>query len=140
MVTPKFALSLYASVIAFSLLTGCSSSDYRDRVKSGRMKHDFLYWSGLRDYSKLEAAANAFLEGTNECLLDVRDRGLQYEKSANCAALKPLADAYLEAGGDAPEGQEPSIIYAEGQMALKYTWTARSVSALGGGMQSVWVW
>jgi len=122
------------------ILGGCSSSDYNERVKHGRFKHDFRYWTGLGNYEKLEAAADTYLEGTNECLLDVRDRGITYEISANCALLEKLAAAYLSAGGNAPNGEEPSVIYARGQEALMYTWMARAVSALGGGHQNVWVW
>lgn len=126
--------------LAIAVFGGCSSSDYKESERSGRFKHDFLYWTGLGNYQKLEAAADVFLEGTNECILDVRDRGITYEKSANCALLEKLADAYLSAGGDAPRGEEPSVIYARGQEAIKYMWMARAVSALGGGHHTLWVW
>ena len=131
---------LILSVLTAAFLLSSCSSTYEEKVRSGRMKHDFLYWSGLGDYSKLEATANAFLNGTNECILDVRDRGLKYQNSINCAMLEKLSLAYLDAGGDAREGGEPSVIYATAQSALKYTWMARAISELGGGMQNVWIW
>jgi hypothetical protein len=94
----------------------------------------------LKDYSKLEAAADAFLEGTNECIYDVRDRGITYRDSRYCALLEKLSESYLAAGGDNPDGGEPSIIYAKGQRALKFVWMARAISELGGGHQNAWIW
>ena len=136
----RFLKLVVLIVVTAIALAGCGSSTYDEQVRSARRKHDIRYWTGIGDYSKLEAAADAFLEGTNECILDVRDRGITYERSANCAALATLSKAYIAAGGDAPRGEEPSVIHAKAQDALKYVWMARAISALGGGMQNAWVW
>lgn len=134
--SPTFLLS---SLTLSLLVSGCDSSS--NSGYEGRQRRTDLYYAiGLGDYSKLEAAAAAFLNGTNECILDVRDRRLTYKSSMNCAALATHSLAYLNAGGDDTKGNEPTPIRLKGQEALKYVWMARAISELGGGMQNAWIW
>lgn len=118
-------------------LAGCgAASDYSVRQR----QTDLSFALGISKHAKLDAAASAFLDGTEECILDVRDRGITYEDSRNCAALQTLSMAYMAAGGDDPSGHEPTQIRLKGQKALKYVWMARAISELGGGMQNAWIW
>lgn len=129
----------FAVLASIAGATGCgirSGTDYEGQQR----RTDLRYALGIGDYAKLEAAASAFLNGTNECILDVRDRGLTYRDSGHCAALESLSAAYLAAGGDDTKGNEPTPIKLKGQKALKYVWMARAISELGGGMQDAWIW
>ena len=120
-------------------LSGCGGSSVAEYQWDQRLT-DIRYALGIGSYAKLETAAAEFLDGTNECILDVRDRGLTYEKSRNCRALEALSAGYLATGGNDPGGGEPTPIRLKGQEALKYVWMARAISELGGGMQNIWIW
>jgi len=117
---------VFATILSASFLTGCDS----------KTAVDWKYVFGVGNHASLEATVTAFSKGADECLLDVRDRGLRYEASRNCAALKTLSLAYIEAGGTSPS--EPSRIEAKGQSALAVAWSARAASCLGGGMNFLW--
>ena len=126
--------------LTFSIfVSGCDGS-LNSGYEGKQRRTDIQYAIGLGNYSKVEAAASAFLSGTNECILDVRNRRITYKNSKNCAALAKLSLAYLDAGGDDTHGNEPTPIRLMGQEALKYVWMARAISELGGGMQSAWIW
>jgi len=118
--------SMVALFLASTMLSGCDS----------RKTTDMKYLLGLGDYSKLEAAVDAFSNGTGECLLDVRDRGLKFESSPNCTALSVLSKSYLAAGGQKED--EPSPLSAKANYARSVAMSARAVSCVGGGFQIFW--
>lgn len=111
------------------ILTGCGSQN-ENKVA------DSKYLLGIGNYKNLEFAVKSFSDGVDECLLDVRDRGLKWEQSRNCAALGALSKAYINAGGQTPG--EPSYLKAQVSDALSRAWSAKAASCLGGGMQSLW--
>lgn len=117
---------IFATILSVVFLTGCDTKT----VVDGK------YLLGIGDHARLETAVTVFSKGADECLLDVRDRGLRYEASRNCAALKSLSLAYIDAGGTSPS--EPSRIEVKGQSALAVAWSARAASCLGGGMNFLW--
>ena len=117
---------VFATILSAVFLTGCDTKPVAD----GK------YLLGVGNHTRLEAAVKVFAKGADECLLDVRDRGLRYETSRNCASLKAFSLAYIEAGGTSPS--EPSRIEAKGQSALAVAWSARAASCLGGGMNFLW--
>lgn len=83
----------------------------------------------------LEIAAKAFSDAADECLLDVRDRGVRYERSPNCASLSALATRVIDAGGDLEAAPCKYKLMVES--AKSVAWSARASSALGGGMQTL---
>lgn len=122
----KLMVLLWTMVI----LTGCGS-------QNGKKIADTKYLLGIGDYKNLEFAIKSFSDGVDECLLDVRDRGLTWEQSRNCAALGALSKAYITAGGQTPS--EPSFLKAQASNTLSRAWSAKAASCLGGvGMQSLW--
>lgn len=83
----------------------------------------------------LRSAAEALSSAADECLLDVRDRRLTFERSPNCSSLSPLATTYINAGGFR---HEPADIALVAERARRTAWTARAVSLAGGTMLSFW--
>ena len=117
---------LFVSVV---MVTGCGPQKEKKLI-------DAKYLMGIGDYHLLEQRVKAFADGADECLLDVRDRGLKWSESENCRGLGTLSKAYLEVGGDSVN--EPSYIQAKGKSALATSWSARACESLGGGMQFLW--
>jgi hypothetical protein len=118
--------SMVAIFLASTMLSGCDS----------RKTTDMKYLFNLGDYSKLEAAVDAFSSRAGECLLDVRDRGQKFESSPNCAALSVLSKSYLAAGGQ--KHDEPSPLNAKANYARSVAMSAKAVSCVGGGFQIFW--
>jgi hypothetical protein len=121
------------------LVVGCGSSPTNPHGGAQRLT-DIRYAIGIGNFANLDMAASAFLNATDQCIYDVRDRGLKYEKSGSCAALQALSAAYIAAGGQKHDGSEPTPIQLKAEQALKYAWMARAITGLGGGMQTLWVW
>jgi hypothetical protein len=85
---------------------------------------------------RLELTANALSKSADECLLDVRDRGLKYETSSHCTSLKTLSMQHTEAGGFRSETPAKyALIAAE---ARATAWAARAVSASGNPAINIW--
>jgi hypothetical protein len=118
--------SFVAILPASTMLSGCDS----------RKTTDLKYLLSLGDYSKLEAAIDAFSSRADECLLDVRDRGLKFKSSPNCAALSMLSKSYLAAGGQ--KHDEPSPLRAKANSAQSVAMSAVAVSCVGKGFQIFW--
>lgn len=94
-----------------------------------------LYACGV-DTGRLELTAKALAKAADECLLDVRDRKLTYEKSSSCSSLRTLSMQHTEAGGfrsDTPA--KHALVAAE---AHATAWAARAVSASGNPAISIW--
>lgn len=94
-----------------------------------------LYACGSND-GRLELTTKALSKAADECLLDVRDRKLEYETSPNCNSLRTLSMQHTEAGGfrsDTPTRY--ALMAAE---ARATAWTARAVSASGNPAISIW--
>lgn len=123
------AIFYFLVLITVLMFAGCGTQDRKKIV-------DAKYILGIGDYKNLEFAVKTFSAGVDECLLDVRDRGLTWEQSRNCLALGVLSKAYINAGGQTPD--EPSYINALGNDAVSRAWAAKAGSCLGGGMQFLW--
>jgi hypothetical protein len=95
-------------------LAGCSSLTAKNPIKEAK-------------------TLNAMAE---KCLLDVRDRNLEYETSSNCKALGKLSQSYINAGGQLPD--EPVETQLVAEQAAKMAWTAQAVSATGDPTISLW--
>ena len=78
----------------------------------------------------------ALERGAEECLIDVRDNGLKYEKSPNCSGLKSLFNAYVRAGGMMPNEPTQSVLIAE--QARTTAWNALAMSVSGDRTISIW--
>lgn len=84
-----------------------------------------------------QTMAVAALERTAEqCLSDVRDRGVRYEASQSCTALGALSQAYIEAGGF--QDGSPPTTELQYERARKTAWMARAISEAGGRPLSIW--
>jgi hypothetical protein len=86
---------------------------------------------------RLKTTAEALAKGAEECLYDVRDRQLTYEKSPNCSALGALADQYIAAGGfrdDHYKNRSHAFIAESARMTA---WMARATSGAGRPL-SIW--
>jgi hypothetical protein len=75
-------------------------------------------------------------KGAEECLIDVRDKGLKYERSSNCVGLKGLFNAYARAGGMMPDEPTQSVLIAE--QARTTAWNALAISASSDPTISIW--
>lgn len=85
---------------------------------------------------ELNAAGKAILDASEQCLYDVRDKGMRYDAAPNCLALGPLSLAYLRAGGGDPDTPpEVEIMYVQ---ARAHAWTARAIDASGSAAVRIW--
>lgn len=82
------------------------------------------------------AEAKALNAKAEQCLLDVRDKSISYEKSPNCNALGTLSKTYIDAGGQLPSEPVETKLVAE--QAVKMAWNAQAVSATGNPTISLW--
>lgn len=71
-------------------------------------------------------ASKAWLDSTNECVLDTRDRNIMYENSSNCQRSIALMHMYL----DTYTGfRNPDLIAENNANAAKsYLWMAMALS------------
>lgn len=92
--------------------------------------------SGCADHARLEMSARTLSKSAEECLLDVRDRKMKYEKSPSCTSLGALSMQYIEAGGftaDTPAKYE--LIAAQ---ARATAWVALAISESGNPLLRIW--
>ena len=92
--------------------------------------------TGCADNARLELSANALSKAADECLLDVRDRRMKYEKSPNCASLSTLSLQYIEAGGFRTETPAKYALIAEKARAT--AWIALATSESGNRLLRIW--
>ena len=92
--------------------------------------------SGTRGNHRLEIASKALSDASEQCLLDVRDRKLEYDSAPNCVALDTMARQYIEAGG--LEKNEPIEYRLIAEQARTMAWMARAISASGNPALRIW--
>lgn len=85
--------------------------------------------------SSLRLAADALSHAADECLYDVRDRQLTWERSSHCASLSSLAANYIAIGGFQ---NEPADIRVIAERARTTAWMARAASLPGGKGLTIW--
>lgn len=78
--------------------------------------------------SDLRAAADALSRAAAECLYDVRDRNLAWERSSNCMSLSTFASRYIALGGFQDETTEVKLV---AERARTTAWMARAISLAG---------
>lgn len=86
---------------------------------------------------KLKDLASSLQKVADECLHDVRDKGLKYEESSNCSALGALAKMYIAAGG----WEDLDLVAEHARIAngaLTTAWMARAISASGNPLIKIW--
>jgi hypothetical protein len=108
-------LRYFACSVAFAVLAGCGDGF---------------------DHARLEATASALAKASDECLIDVRDRKMKYDKSSVCNSLRPLYLKYMDAGGFRP--QTPSQYALIAAQAQATAWNARAVSEAGNVPLTIW--
>ena len=101
-----------AVVIAVSSLAGCKDTN-----------------------SPRRTAADGLSRAADECLYDVRDRQLTWERSSHCAALAGLATNYISLGGFQ---NEPAAVRLIAERARATAWMARAASLPGGKGLTIW--
>lgn len=84
---------------------------------------------------ELRAAADGLSRTADECLYDVRDRNLTWERSSNCASLSALASRYIALGGFQAENVDVRLT---AERARTTAWMARATSLAGGKALSIW--
>jgi len=85
---------------------------------------------------RLADTAKALAKAADECLLDVRDRKLKYDKAPNCVDLRPLYVRHMEAGGFRPETPPQYALIAARAQAT--AWSARAMSEAGNVPVTIW--
>jgi len=86
--------------------------------------------------SGLEAMANQLSNAADQCLLDVRDKGLKYESSRNCRSLDTLHRRYEEGGGRLES--TPCRAEKLAETARATAWIALAISKTGDPSLSLW--
>ena len=84
----------------------------------------------------LADTAKALAKAADECLIDVRDRKLKYDKAPNCMSLRPLYINHMEAGGFRPE--TPAQYALTAAQAQATAWSARAMSEAGNLPVTIW--
>ena len=85
--------------------------------------------------SSRRVAADGLARAADECLYDVQDRQLTWERSSNCASLATSAATYISLGGFQNEPAEVRVI---AERARATAWMARAASLPGGKGLSIW--
>jgi hypothetical protein len=86
--------------------------------------------------SALRRTVEAFSNAAAECLVDVRDRDLDYERSANCLALGRLSRSYIDAGG--LTDSTPAEFEKVAESARATAWSALAISKTKDKTLSLW--
>src|ERR1700754_379875 len=86
--------------------------------------------------SKLDSIASDLTDAVNRCVVDVRDRRVTYEDSANCRSMGRIAQQYIDAGGfrDGAPCQADRIA----ESARAKAWMALAMSRTGNPNLSIW--
>jgi hypothetical protein len=85
--------------------------------------------------------ARILANAADECVYDVRDRGLTYETSRNCSSLSGLASQYIAVGGFKDLGVPKNPSHAQlAQSARTSAWMARALSNTKPGSRGVAIW
>lgn len=85
---------------------------------------------------RLDETARALAKAADDCLLDVRDRKLKYDKSPHCNSLRTLYLQHLDAGGFRLETPPKyALIAAQAQATA---WSARAMSEAGNVPVTIW--
>lgn len=82
------------------------------------------------------ASVKALLSTSEQCVYDVRDRGMKYESSQNCNALGALSLQYVSAGGGSSGA--PLETEIEFERARVQAWMALALSASDGRASRIW--
>lgn len=78
----------------------------------------------------LNSSSEVFLKTSEKCLLDVRDRSLEYDNSQNCTSLGKIFSLYISAGGmKESDTTEARLKMEQGQ---KTAWMAKAISCSPG--------
>lgn len=100
--------------------------------------YGLIFTGCINASQKSRKAAEIWLESTNECIFDVRDRGIKYEKSRFCIDVVNKKDLYYDSDpSDLYAGNPDCEIEVIVQKSLKFMWMARAVSEGGGGFGNV---
>jgi hypothetical protein len=86
--------------------------------------------------SQLQAIAVQLNDAVNRCVLDVRERRVKYEDSANCRSMGRIAQQYIDAGGFTDSAPCPADRIAE--RARARAWMAMAFSKAGDPKLSIW--
>jgi len=88
----------------------------------------------LEENEELKKSVYALSTIADECVLDVRDREMKYDKSNNCQKLWTLVDDYMKKwGGLEDTPKEIEIIFERVRVSA---WMAKALSA--GSDSSIW--
>lgn len=86
--------------------------------------------------SKIQEAAKMLSKIADECLLDVRDKNINYYESINCKSLGKYHLNYLNAGGH--EKNTPLELELLVAQAISTAWSALAVSESGNPGIRIW--
>ena len=92
--------------------------------------------SGCADHTRLELSAKALSKAADECLLEVRDRKMKYDKSPSCTSLGTLSMQYIEAGGF--KTNTPAKYELIAVQARETAWMALALSESGKPSLRIW--
>jgi hypothetical protein len=74
----------------------------------------------------LKATSKALLTASEQCVYEVRDKNLKYEKAPSCTALGALSQQYINAGGGQPDA--PVEVDIDFERARVDAWMALALS------------
>jgi len=92
--------------------------------------------AGCANAASLDITATALAKTANECLTDVRDRAMKYDKSPSCFSLKTIAAQHTKAGGFR-EDNPCKYTLLEEQAGAK-AWMALAMSEAGHARLRIW--
>lgn len=74
----------------------------------------------------LKATSKALLAASEQCVYEVRDKNLKYEKAPSCMALDALSQQYINAGGG--QSDAPVEVEIDFERARVHAWMALALS------------
>ena len=95
-----------------------------------------VFQTGCASGTSLDITATALAKTADECLADVRDRAMKYDKSPSCFSLKTIAAQHTKAGGFR-EDTPCKYTLLEEQAGAK-AWMALAMSEAGHARLRIW--
>jgi hypothetical protein len=95
-----------------------------------------VFQSGCAKGASLDITATALAKTADECLADVRDREMTFEKSPSCSSLRTIAAQHTKAGGFR-EDNPCKYALLEEQAGAK-AWMALAMSEAGHPKLRIW--
>jgi hypothetical protein len=95
-----------------------------------------VFQAGCANAASLDITATALAKTAQECLTDVRDREMKFEKSPSCSSLSTIAAQHTKAGGFR-EDNPCKYALLEEQAGAK-AWMALAMSEAGHARLRIW--